>query len=113
MAENQINYLANRMRAVNQMYINYYQLSQLDFRNNENVETALNYVRDNAMDKLEDVSSPGELKNLIKKMTNEYAELYRNLENQYDNLYQQTYFHFPVHNVGFGKSNAKRYKKKR
>ena len=92
------------------IYLDFLQLSQLDYSNNQNLVNAVNLLRSKYPEGnyLKGIESPAQFKKMIKENLNLYSGILQTFEKKYNKLYEEIYFPHSVHNVYYGK----RYKKK-
>lgn len=77
------------------------ELSRLDFRNPENVVIAVNFFRQRGYKELRGINTPSEFKKYIKESRDMYYRIAKDYESKYDEFYQQVYFPYAVHQVGY------------
>lgn len=102
---NELNYYKQAGENIMRIYLDFLQLSQLDYSNNQNLVNAVNLLRSKYPEGnyLKGIESPAQFKKMINKRVEQYYGILQTFEEKYNKLYEKIYFPHSVHNVYYGK----------
>lgn len=99
----ELNYYKQAGENIMRIYLDFLQLSQLDYSNNQNLVNAVNLLRSKYPDSLKGIESPSQFKKMINEKLQMYYGILQTFEERYNKLYEEIYFPHSVHNVYYGK----------